>query len=171
MRRLSLLVVAAAALTAGLIFLIWPRSAPEAEAEAEPVSAPVADKTPAPAAPQPQPAALPPAQPPAPVVTDGPEAAAARANAPAPLAGRHMDGMRESTGRLPPHDLSLYAGFRRMGVAPPPETKALIELRKAGATVAELEAYVREAFPKDPRVHLVATRWIRSGPQAAAAGR
>ncbi len=60
-----------------------------------------------------------------------------------------MEGMRELMQRLNPHDLSLYVRFQRMGVAPPPETKTLIERRKAGATVAELEAYVRDAFPKD----------------------
>ena len=82
-----------------------------------------------------------------------------------------MAGIRESMQRLNPHDLSLYVRFQRLGVAPPSETKALIDRRRAGATAAELEAYVREAFPKDPRVQLVATQWIRSGPHAGAAGR
>jgi hypothetical protein len=164
MRRLSLLVVAAAALTAGLIFLIWPRSAPEAEAEAEPVSPPVAAEPSAPGAAQPQPAALAPAQAAAPAAPDAPVAVVdGLPNRPGPLAG--------SKARLTPHDLSLYARFQRMGVAAPPETKTLIDRRKAGATVADMEAYVREAFPKDARVRVVATQWIRSAPQVAAAAR
>ena len=162
MRRLSLLVLTAGALIAALIFLIWPKAAPEAQAEAE--APPVAAEPPAPAA-QPQPAAVPPPQT-ATTRADTPAAAAAPANAPGALAGRQMDGIRELVGRMAPHDLSLYVRFQRMGVAPPPETKTLIERRKAGATVAELEAYVREAFPKDARAHMVAIQWIRSGPPA-----
>lgn len=164
MRRLSLLVLSAAALSAGLIFLIWPRSPPEAEATAEaPV---VAGEQPTPA--EPERAAVPPpaaAQP----IAGQPETVGARANAPAPLASRQMEGIRDGMRRLTPHELSIYARFQQMGVAPPPETKTLIERRKAGATAAELEAYVREAFPADARVRLVATQWIRSAPPSAAA--
>ena len=173
MRRLSLLVLAAAALIAGLIFLIWPTSPPQAEAEVdEPTAPPGAGEQAAPASPEPSPAAVAAPQIAAPSVTDRPETAGSRANAPGPLERRQMEGIRDGLGRLTPHELSIYARFQQMGVAPPAETKTLLERRKAGATAAELEDYVRAAFPRDARVRLVATQWIRSAPSSAgAAGR
>jgi len=162
MRRLSLLVVAAAALIAGLIFLVWPTSPRQAEAENEATATPVSPQAQQADAPAPQAAAQP--------VAGQPDAVGSRANAPGPLVRRHMEGMqRDWMRRLTPHELSIYTRFRQMGVAPPPETKTLIERRNAGATAAELEAYVRASFPRDARVQLVATQWIRSAPPAAAA--
>jgi len=167
MRRLSLLVLAAAALIAGLIFLIWPRSPTEAEAKAE-AAGPLEAEEDAPPA-EPERAAVPPPPAAADLVAGRPATVGAEANASGSLARRQMEGIRDGMRRLTPHELSIYVRFQQMGVAPPPETKTLIERRKAGATAAELEAYVREAFPRDARVRLVATQWIRAAPPAVAA--
>jgi len=172
MRRLSLLAVAGAALTAAAIF--WPRSGADAEAGAEPEPGGPAEPSPPPVAAEPPRAGAP--QAPATAVPPAPPAAGAPA-APAPgseaaaLARQQMQAMRMSATRYTPHELSLYARLARMGAVPPPETKALIERRKAGATAAELEAYVRDSFPKDARVQMAAIQWIRTGAQAAPAGR
>jgi hypothetical protein len=162
MRRAVIGVVALA--VAGVaLFLVLGRGAgprPEALPETARTAAPAVENATAPSE-----ETTPPAPPATPIAATGGDASqpVASASRPAAPPNSQLEAMRQAMKRFTPRDLALYAQFHRMGVEAPPETKTLIERRRAGATVAELEAYVRDAFPEDARVRLVATQWIRSG--------
>jgi hypothetical protein len=55
----------------------------------------------------------------------------------------------------------LYADLRRTGRPVPPEAGLLVEMKRAGASAADLASYVRRSFPDDPVTRATALKWIR----------
>jgi hypothetical protein len=58
------------------------------------------------------------------------------------------------------HDLQLLASLERELGHVPPEAEELIRRRRAGATPAELRAWLREQGPKQLRARLALSRWL-----------
>jgi hypothetical protein len=78
-----------------------------------------------------------------------------------------------STGRvlrrMTPMELSLYRELERARKAPPREAEELLAHYRAGASRAELEAFVRKRFPRDAKLRLAAVTWIAEARPAAGA--
>ncbi len=55
----------------------------------------------------------------------------------------------------------LYADLRRTGRPVPPEARLLVEMKRAGASAADLSSYVDRSFPDDPITRAAALKWIR----------
>jgi len=55
----------------------------------------------------------------------------------------------------------LYADIARAGRPIPPEARALVEMKRAGASAADLRAYVQTSFPPDASVRATALKWLR----------
>jgi hypothetical protein len=75
--------------------------------------------------------------------------------------------LERAFARRSTRDANLFARFERAGVTAPPQAEELIRMDKAGATAPALEAFVRDAFPPDVRMRLVAVDWIHRRMPAA----
>jgi hypothetical protein len=105
---------------------------------------------------------------------DGSRPAPAAGQAVAPGAGERQASARSVERvlrRMTPMELSLYRELERARKAPPREAEELLAHYRAGASRAELEAFVRKRFPRDAKLRLAAVTWIAEArPAAGAAG-
>jgi hypothetical protein len=86
---------------------------------------------------------------------------------PPPNQEQSVRALERAFARRSTRDANLFARFERAGVTAPPQAEELIRMDKAGATAPALEAFVRDAFPPDVRMRLVAVDWIHRRMPAA----
>jgi hypothetical protein len=143
----------------------------------QPDEAPPATVAPVAAAPEPVRPTPPPVEPPPIAPATTPPTAAVEsppptAVAPAPPAARHdrpdagvpgspAQTLRQALAGATLDESRLFAEIARTGRPVPPEAHTLVEMKKAGASAADLAAYVRSSFPPDLITRANALKWIR----------
>lgn len=94
----------------------------------------------------------------------GRAAAPPRPQAPAPpeAPGRQADGAAVTAAlrRFSAADAALYGRLDKAGLESGPEVDALLALRRAGASAAELRAFVEQRFPPKAMLRALTLAWI-----------
>jgi hypothetical protein len=161
-RGLTVVLVALAAAGGG--WLIRGRVPAAPVTAAAPISTPTA-------APGPEPVSAPAVRPPDAAPSPAPTVRGSALERPA-RAGDQERSLRALEGafaRRSAREATLFARFERAGLMAPSQAEELVRMDQAGSPAPALEAFVRESFPADIRVRLVAIEWIRGRTMAAPA--